>query len=365
MTKASVSLGHGQGFAEHTVTLAAPIGREVRVEVRASSLCHSDLHLVETDFGVPMPAVFGHEVAGVVTAVGLDVTTINLGDHVVACLVRFCGLCLDCVSGRSYACSNPQATLRKANEPARLTFQDGSPINQAHGIGGFAAEVLVHENQLAVVNRQIPFPQASLLGCGTVTGAGAAINSARVRVGDTVAVIGTGGVGLNTISGARLAGALRIIAIDIDDKKLEVARRFGATDTVNSRNVDAVAEVQRLLGGGVQHAFEVIGLEQTQKQAIDMVRSGGGAYFVGLAKPSAQISIGSSLEMLRAHSPITGVHMGSTNLKKDIPMYADLYVQGRLNLDDLISQEIGLGDVNAAYEQLKRGEVIRSVITSF
>ncbi|MDF2442274.1 MAG: S-(hydroxymethyl)glutathione dehydrogenase / alcohol dehydrogenase [Subtercola sp.] len=363
--KASVSLGVGRGFEVHTVQLAAPLGREVLVDVRASSLCHSDLHLMEHDFGVPMPAVFGHEVAGIVTATGPDVTTIDIGDHVVACLIRFCGLCLECVSGHTYACSNPGATLRSTDQPARMTFDDGSPLNQAHGIGGFAEAVLVHENQLAVVNRQIPFPQASLLGCGTVTGAGAAINSAGVRVGDTVAVIGTGGVGLNAISGARLAGAARIIAIDIDDAKLEVAKRFGATDTINSRNVDAVDEVHRLLGGGVQHALEVIGLEQTQQQAVAMTRQGGGTYFVGLAKPGSRVSIPSSLEMLRSHSPITGVHMGSTNLKKDIPLFADFYVQGRLNLDELVSQEIGLADITEAYEQLRRGEVIRSVITSF
>ncbi|MCU1480464.1 MAG: alcohol dehydrogenase [Subtercola sp.] len=362
--RASVSLGTGKGFTVRDVSIATPIGREVAVEVRASGLCHSDMHLVSADFGVPMPAVFGHEVAGIVKAVGPEVTTMVPGDHVVACLIQFCGVCVVCTSGRSYACPNKQATLRRANQPPRLSM-DGEALNQAYGIGGFAESVLVHENQLAVVNRLIPFAQASLLGCGTVTGAGAAINSAAVRVGDTVVVIGTGGVGLNTISGARLAGALQIIAIDIDDTKLEVAKRFGATETINSRETDAVQVVRALTGGGATHVFEVIGLEQTQAQALDMVGTGGGAYFVGLAKPGASVQMGSSLEMLRAHSSVTGVHMGSTNLKKDIPMYAELYLQGRLNLDDLVSQEITLGEIDEAYAQLERGGIIRSVITSF
>lgn len=362
--KASVSAGVGKGFEVHDITIAQPMGKEVLIDVRASGLCHSDLHLVETEFGISMPAVFGHEAAGVVTAVGPDVTTMEQGDHVVACLVHFCGLCLECLSGRTYACLNPDTVLRPPGIEPRLSC-DGEPLTQAYGIGGFAEQMLVHENQLAVVNKQIPFAQASILGCGTVTGAGAAIHSAGVRVGDTVAVIGTGGVGLNVISGAQLAGALRIIAIDIEDSKLAVAERFGATDTINSRNVDAVDAVRDLTGRGVHHAFEVVGSQTTQQQAVAMVRPDGGAYFVGLAQPGTAIELPTSLEMLRAHSAVVGVHMGSTNLKRDIPMYADLYIQGRLNLDDLISQEINLSEINHAYEQLKRGEVIRSVITKF
>jgi len=362
--KASVSLGLGKGFEVREVTIAEPIRREVLIDVKASGLCHSDLHLVETDFGVPMPAVFGHEIAGVVKAIGPGVTTIAVGDHVAACLVRYCGVCLECISGHSYACVNPLSTARRPGEAPRLTFADG-PLNQGHGIGGFAEQVLVHENQLAVLNKQIPFAQACLLGCATATGAGAAINSANVRVGDTVAVLGTGGVGLNVISGARLAGALRVIAIDLDDAKLETAKRFGATDVINSRVVDPVSAVRELTGRGVHHAFEVVGLEVTQKQAVGMARPGGGVYFVGLAKPKSKLELPSSLEMLRAHTNVVGVHMGSTNLKRDLPMYADLYVQGRLNLDDLVTQEIALSDINRAYEQLKRGEVIRSVITQF
>ncbi|MBD8605486.1 Zn-dependent alcohol dehydrogenase [Aeromicrobium sp. CFBP 8757] len=362
--KASVVNGVGQGFVVEELDIDEPRGMEVLVDVRASGLCHSDLHLAEIDFGLPMPTVLGHEVAGVVSAVGPGVTTTRVGDHVVACLVKFCGRCIECTSGHTFACTTPNSTLRATTEPPRLTRR-GIAMEQAHGIGGFAEQALVHENQLAVVSDDIPFAAACIIGCATVTGAGAAINTAQVRPGDTVAVIGTGGVGLNVISGARLAGAMRIVAVDIDDGKLAVARRFGATDVVNASGVDPVAAVRTLLRGGVTHAFEVIGLPQTQRQAVELAGKGGGVHFVGLAKPGTTLEIDSSLSMLRAHTSVAGVHMGSTNLKRDIPMYADYYLQGRLNLDDLVSQEIGLNDIPAAWEKLRSGSVIRSVVTSF
>ncbi len=362
--RASVVSELGNGFSVHEVTIDEARGREVLVDVRASGLCHSDLHLSETDYGYPLPAVFGHEVAGVIAATGPDVTSMRVGDHVVACLVQFCGGCLECLSGRTYSCSTPSPTLRSADQPARLTMGTGR-LTQAHGIGGFAEQSLVHENQLAVVSPEIPFTSACIIGCGTVTGAGAAINAAGVRVGDTVAVVGTGGVGLNVIGGARLAGAQRIVAIDLDDAKLEVARRFGATDTVNAREVDPVEAVKDLTDGGVVHSFEVIGLEKTQQQAVSMARHGGNVHLVGLAGPGSVLSVPSSLEMLRAHTNISGIHMGSTNLKRDIPMFAEYYLQGRLNLDDLVSQEVALDEIDRAYDQLKAGTVIRSVVTSF
>lgn len=362
--KASVVNGVGLGFTVEELAIDEPRGYEVLVDVRASGLCHSDLHLAENDYGLPMPTVLGHEVAGVVAAVGPSVTTACIGDHVVACLVKFCGRCIECTSGHTFACSTPNPTLRPASEPPRLT-RNGVAIEQAHGIGGFAEQSLVHENQLAVVSKDIPFAAACVIGCATVTGAGAAINTAKVSPGDTVAVLGMGGVGLNVVSGAHLAGALRVVAIDVDDSKLAVARRFGATDVVNAANTDPVTAVKDIIGGGVAHAFEVVGLPHTQHQAVALARHGGGVHFVGLARPGTTLEIESSLAMLRSHTTIAGVHMGSTNLKRDIPMFVDYYLQGRLNLDDLISQEIGLSDIDDAYKQLRAGKVIRSVITSF
>ncbi len=364
--KASVTTGVGNGFTTMEVNLADPIGREVLIDVKASGLCASDLHLEQgAAKTLQFPAVLGHEISGIVTAVGPDVSTIGVGDHVVASLIQFCGACVDCLSGRTYACANPGATLRKADEPARITLADGRDAVQALGLGGFAERALVHENQLAVVNTEIPFPQAAVLGCAVSTGAGAAINSANVRVGDTVAVIGTGGVGLNAISGALLAGATTIIAIDINDEKLAVAKKFGATHVVNSAQVDPVEEVKRISAGGVDHAFEIIGLPATQKQAIEMRGVLGNAYLIGIARPGTQAELPADAAALFMQAGVHMVKMGSTNLKRDIPMYADMYVQGRLNLDDLISQEISIDQITEGYEALKRGDVIRSMVTSF
>ncbi|MDR6867437.1 S-(hydroxymethyl)glutathione dehydrogenase/alcohol dehydrogenase [Microbacterium resistens] len=363
--RAAVATGVGQGFTTKDVEIDVPIGREVLIDVKASGLCHSDLHIVENDFGFRLPSVLGHEIAGIVTAIGPDVSAIAVGDHVVGCLIQFCGACTSCLSGRTYECPNPTATLRGEGEGSRLRNADGSDLGQSFGLGGFAEQALVHENQLAVVRKDIPFAQAAIIGCAVATGAGAAINSAGVRVGDTVAVVGTGGVGLNAISGALIAGASRVIAIDIEDGKLEAAKSFGATDVINSRRVDPVAEVLRLTDGGVDHAFEVIGLAATQEQVVAMPRPGGHSYFIGMAKPGTTVTLDSSVPALTRHSSVEGVVMGSTNLKRDIPMYADLYMQGRLNLDGLVSQEISIDQIDEAYEALKRGEVIRSVITRF
>lgn len=364
--KASVTTGVGKGFTTADVQLADPIGREVLVDVRASGLCASDTHIEQGAVPtIEFPVVLGHEMAGVVAAIGPDVTTMSVGDHVVASVIQFCGACVDCLSGRSYACPNPEATLRGADEPPRLTAADGSPLTQMLGLGGFAEQALVHENQLVVVNREIPFPQAAVLGCAVSTGAGAVINTAGVRVGDSVAVIGTGGVGLNAISGALLGGATTIIAIDISDDKLAVAKRFGATHLINSSQVDPVATVREITGGGVDYAFEIIGLAATQKQAVDMCGTLGTAFFIGTARPGTTIELTTDASWLITQAGIRTVKMGSSNFKRDVPMYADMYVQGRLNLDDLISQEISIDQIEESYEALGRGDVIRSIITSF
>ncbi|MDF2046076.1 zinc-binding dehydrogenase, partial [Microbacterium sp. Kw_RZR3] len=364
MMKAAVTLKTGKGFTTTEIRIADPIGREVLVDVKASGLCLTDHSLMANDFGFPLPAVFGHELAGVVTAVGPDVTEFQVGDHVVGCLVQWCGRCQPCIEGIQTDCLNPLAVERSAGEEPRLVGSDG-PIYQGMGLGGFAEKALVHENQLARVNDEIPFSRAALLGCGTVTGAGAVINSAKVAPGDTVAVIGTGGVGLNAIAAARLAGAKTIIAVDIQDTKLDMATRFGATHVVNSRNTDPVEEIRRISGGGVDYAFEIIGLPATQMQAIAAAKTSGTAVLVGMGKPGAKIEIETSAAFLATHKTIKAVMMGSTNLKRDIPFYADMYVAGRYNLDDLVTNEISIDEIDEAYDSLASGTVIRSVITRF
>ena len=362
--KAAVLNEIGGKFEIQEVEIDLPKHREVLIAVKASGLCHSDLHMSQSDFGVTLPAVFGHELAGVVEAVGPDVREFNVGDHVVASLIQYCGHCKACLDGRTYQCARPGETLRAEEEGQRLT-RDGKPVTPVFGTAAFAEYSLVHENQLVKVPDALPFAQACILGCGCVTGAGAAINTAAVKPGDTVAVLGVGGVGLNVISGARLAGAVRIIAIDTQPQKESLARQFGATDFIDASQGDSVEAVFRLVSTGVDHAFEVIGLKSTSQQAIKMVRLGGGAYLIGLHKVGETIEVDVLDDLIVRQVVVRGVYMGSSNIKRDIPMYAQLYLDGRFNLDDLISKEISLSEINEAYEELKNGGIARSVITSF
>jgi len=354
------ALGHGFDFED--VGIAAPIGREVLVDVQASGLCHTDLLFATHDF-VPMPAVLGHEVAGIVTGVGPDVSQIRAGDHVVGSLAQACGGCARCLSGRPFQCKHPDATLRRPTDAARLT-RNGAGLFQGFGLGGFAERALVHENQLAVVPKELPFAQAALLGCGVVTGAGSVLNTANVSAGDTVVIFGAGGVGLNAVSGARLAGASRIVVIDIRQKRLDEARRFGATDVIDSTKTKPVEAVRDLLPGGADHVFDFVGLKVVSEQGLAMLGVGGGLYLVGVATPDVEIGL-NIVGAIGGQKRVQGVNFGSTNAKRDIPMYADLYLQGRMNLDDLVSKRIALRDVNDGYAALKDGSLNRVVVTSF
>jgi S-(hydroxymethyl)glutathione dehydrogenase/alcohol dehydrogenase len=361
--KAAVLEKVGDKFVIQNVQIATPLGREVLIDVKASGLCHSDLHIAENDFGFPMPSILGHEIAGIVSAIGPDVTEVAVGDHVVGQLISYCGHCDSCIAGKTVECTQPTTTQRGADEPARLS-RDGVVLTQFSDLAGFAEQVLAHENNVVKVNTAIPFDKAALLGCSVITGAGAVINTAQVRVGDTVAIIGCGGVGLNAIQGAVLAGARRVIAIDLQQGKLELAKKFGATDVINPADGgDVLAQVQAITGaGGVDHAFEVIGLKSTALQAIQILDKGGDAYLIGMQKPGTVLDIDPMADLLMSQKSIHGVYMGSSNAKLDIPLYADLYLQGRFNLDDLVSQTIPLEEINEGYEELRKGGVARSVI---
>lgn len=362
--KAAVLNAIAGGFDIEDVQIGEPRGNEVLVEVKAAGLCHSDLHLAQRDYGVALPAVLGHELAGVVRRVGPEVKDFVEGDHVVGSLVQFCGHCAHCVGGSTWICDNPQETLRPANQPPRLRRQ-GSPVTQVFGLAAFAEFALVHAHQLARIPTDVPFPIASLLGCGVITGVGAVVNSARVKLGETVVVIGVGGVGLNVISGAHMVGAARIVAIDMQPTKAQLAMKFGATDFIDASREDAVEALLALVPGGVDHAFEVVGLQGTLKQAIKMTRKGGGMYVIGLPKPGTTIDVEVHADLIRRQIMIKGVYMGATNIKRDIPMYAQMYRQGRMRLDDLISREISLHEINTAYDELRAGKIARSIVTSF
>ncbi|MDJ1372574.1 MULTISPECIES: Zn-dependent alcohol dehydrogenase [Microbacteriaceae] len=359
--KASVVREFGGGFHTEDVTISDPIGREVLVQVKASGLCHTDELAQSTNLGFDVPVVLGHEVAGIVTAIGDQVRDIAIGDHVVGCLVQYCGACIQCLTGNVHLCLHPESTIRDN----RIIDGNGHQLNQGMGLGGFAEYAVIHENQLAKVPDALPFPQAALLGCGVVTGAGAVMNTANVQPGKTVAIIGTGGVGTNAISGAVIAGASRIIAIDVADDKLANARQFGATDTVNSREVDAVQTVKDLTGGlGADFVFDFVGAPGVTRSGFDMLAAGGGLYLIGVLDPANSIEV-SSFELLGARKRIEGVYMGSTNPKRDIPMIAELYLQGRYKLDELVSKEISIDEVQEGYASLRDPKINRVVITSF
>ena len=360
--KALVLNALGCGFDLEDVDIAAPRGREVLVNVQASGLCHTD-QLFATHDIAPIPSVLGHEVAGIVAAVGPDVTQVHVGEHVVGSLAQACGGCARCLSGRPFQCQHPEATLRRPDDAARLS-RGGIGLFQGFGLGGFAEQALIHENQLAVVPKEMPFAQAALLGCGVVTGAGSVLNTANVRPGDSVVIFGAGGVGLNAISGARLAGASRIVAIDIQQQRIEAARRFGATDVIDSTKSKPVEAVRDLLPAGADHVFDFVGLKLVAEEGLAMLGVGGGLYLVGVSKPEVDISL-NIFDAIGGQKRVVGVNFGSTNAKHDIPMYAHLYLQGRMNLDDLVSKRIALCEVNDGYAALKDGSLNRVVVTSF
>jgi S-(hydroxymethyl)glutathione dehydrogenase/alcohol dehydrogenase len=307
----------------------------------------------------PTPTVLGHESAGVVEAVGEGVTYVKPGDHVISCLSVFCGKCVACLSGRPHMCAK-EGLSRAFTGPQRLSMGDGSPCHQFLHLSSFAEHMLVHENALVKIRDDMPLDRAALIGCSVTTGLGAVFRTAAVPAMATVAVIGCGGVGLNVVQGAAIAGASRVIAVDMNETKLKMAEQFGATDMVDASKGDAVAQVQALTGGGVEYAFEAIGLKATAEQAWQMLAPGGTATVVGM------IPIGQSVELngfdFLAEKKIQGSNMGSNRFRFDMPRYVDLYMDGRLKLDELVSARIGLEDVNDGFEQMKKGEIARSVI---
>lgn len=341
------------------VTIDKPGPREVLIQTSAAGLCHSDLHFLEAKYPAQVPSVLGHESAGVVEAVGEGVTYVKPDDHVITCLSVFCGHCEECLTGHMSLCQNPE-TKRQVGEAPRLSRPDGSVMNQFLNLSSFAEQMLVHEHAIVKINPEMPLDRACLLGCGATTGLGAVMNTARIEAGSTVAVLGCGGIGLNAVQGALLAGASRIIAIDMLDSKLELAKVFGATDTINASDGTAVQQVMEMTGGGVHYSFEAIGLKVAAEQAFAMLRRGGTATVIGM------IPIGQSVELpgyaFLGEKKIQGSAMGSNRFRVDMPRYVDLYLQGRLKLDELVSARIKLDEINDGFAEMKKGELARSVI---
>jgi S-(hydroxymethyl)glutathione dehydrogenase / alcohol dehydrogenase len=357
--KAAVFQGPNQPLTIEDVEIDDPREHEVLVRTAATGVCHSDLHFVEGLYPFPGPAVLGHEAAGVVEKVGKAVTYLKPGDHVIACTSVFCGYCEDCMSGHPNRCTNRAATQRAKDDKPRLS-RKGQPLRQFADLSTYAEKMLVHENALVKIIDQMPLDRAALIGCGVTTGVGAVLNTAKIEPGTTVAVFGCGGVGISAIQGARIAGARRIIAVDQFENKLAMAKRFGATDTVDASSTDALKAIRDMTDGGVDYAFEAVGLKKLAEQCFDSLKPGGTAVIIGM------IPVGQKVELdgprLLTERTLKGTMMGGNRFRIDMPRYIDFYLQGRLNLDDMVSKRGRLEDVNDAFASMKRGEVARTVL---
>ncbi|MBA3408493.1 MAG: Zn-dependent alcohol dehydrogenase [Solirubrobacterales bacterium] len=346
------------------VELADPRAGEVRVRIAAAGVCHSDLHVRRGEWAVPLPLVMGHEGSGVITAVGDGVTSVVPGDHVILSWVPACGECRACRAGRPAQCFlvatvvAPQGVLHDGTSRLRL---DGRPIHHYLGVSSFAEEAVIPESGAVPIRKDAPLDVAALIGCGVATGIGAVQNTAQVPAGASVAVLGCGGVGLSCIAGARLAGAESIVAVDVLPAKLGAAHAFGATDTVDASGGDAVERLRELQPEGVDFAFDAIGKTDTTEQAIAMLALGGAAVIVGLPPTGARASF-EPLTLAEADQRILGSNYGSVVPHRDFPVIVDLYMDGTLPLDDLVSARRPLGDAEDALQRLARGEVLRTLL---
>lgn len=343
------------------VATARLLPSEVRVATRAVGLCHSDLHVIEGDVARPMPVVLGHEASGIVIEVGSDVSDVRIEDHVVVCFVVHCGACRSCLAGQPAMCSNREATMRRPDQPSRLSI-GGSEVHQWTNVGGFAEELVLNRSAVTVIDDAMPLDLSALLGCAVATGVGSVRNVARVQPGDHVAVIGCGGVGLNICQGAAAAGAQTVIAIDQSDDKLALARQFfGATHVFNTRSHPAAAaEINALTSGGADHVFEAVGIPGLVPFGLGITARGRTLYAVGVFGDAAVIEVPAG--HLHAGKGIRGVRLGSVNPQRDLPLLAGEYLAGRLDLDRLVSQRIPLDAINQGIAMLRSGTGARSIV---
>jgi S-(hydroxymethyl)mycothiol dehydrogenase len=339
-----------------TILVPDPGPGEAVVDVQACGVCHTDLHYREGGINDEFPFLLGHEAAGVVSAVGDGVTNVAVGDFVILNWRAVCGQCRACLRGRPQYCFNTH------NAAQKMTLADGTELSPALGIGAFVEKTLVHSGQCTTVNPAAPPTAAGLLGCGVMAGVGAAINTGAVQRGESVAVFGCGGVGDAAIAGARLAGASTIVAVDIDDRKLEWAKAMGATHTVNSKDTDAVEAVRALTGGfGVDVAIDAVGHPTVFEQAFYARDLAGRVVMVGVPTPDMTIEL-PAIEIFGRGGSIASSWYGDCLPSRDFPMLIDLYLQGRFPLDDFVTETIGLDDVEQAFEKMHHGDVLRSVV---
>jgi len=351
-----IARAKGEPVEVTTVLVPDPGPGEARVRVQACGVCHTDLHYREGGIGEDFPYLLGHEAAGVVDAVGPGVTGVAPGDFVILNWRAVCGQCRACKRGRPWYC------FATHNAKQKMTLADGTPLSPALGIGAFADKTLVAAGQCTKVNPAIGAATAGLLGCGVMAGLGAALNTGQVGRGDSVAVIGCGGVGNGAVLGALLAGARKIIAVDVDDRKLEWARQFGATDVINSRETDAVEGIQALTeGNGADVVIEAVGRPETYRQAFYGRDLAGTVVLVGVPTPDMQLEL-PLLDVFGRGGALKSSWYGDCLPSRDFPMLVDLHLAGRLPLDKFVSETIALDQIEEAFAKMERGEVLRSVV---
>ncbi|MCZ6545189.1 MAG: Zn-dependent alcohol dehydrogenase [Chloroflexi bacterium] len=354
--KAAILHGANEPLTVEEIDVIDPRPTEVLVRTSVSGVCHSDLHFVDGSWKIPMPVVLGHEAAGVVEKVGESVSYVQPGDHVIMSFRPFCGSCTYCLSGRPNLCND---AAQAAMSAGRLSW-DGKSVTQFASVASFSEYMLTTESGVLKIPEDFPMAEAALIGCGVMTGVGAALYTARVPGGAVTVVIGCGGVGLNVIQGLRVAGASRIIAVDVLDNKLEMATNFGATDTINANETDPVQAVKDLTGDGIEYAFEAIGNVNAARQAFDMVQAGGTAVIVGMMPMGSEISVPGPAFL--QEKKMIGCMYGSTRFREHMPKLIDLYRQGKLDLSGLVTKRFPLDQVNEAFTAMQNGEVARSVL---
>ncbi len=361
-TRSAIFYGPNQPISVEDVELQGPKTGEVLVRVAATGVCHSDYHAVDGHINARLsPTVMGHEASGIVEEIGPGVTAFAPGDHVVFTIRPMCGKCKYCSTGRWNLCDGIQAKRgHMVDGTTRFKKLDGTVLYMSHALAAFSQHTVVAEWNLVKVRNDVPIERLASLGCAVVTGVGAVVNTAQVKAGSAVAVWGCGGVGLNVIQGAAIAGATKIIAIDIAESKLTFAKQFGATDTVDASKNDPVEAVMDLTGGGADYTFEVIGNPSTLRQAFDATCPGGTACMVGVPPSGGEVSV--PMELLFRDRRLIGSSAGTGSPRVDFPWFIEMYRQGRLKLDELQSRFRPLDEINEAFEDMLSGEVARTIV---
>ncbi len=356
--KAALCYEFGKPLVIEEVTISEPKQGEIKVKLAACAICHSDIHFMEGAWGGALPALYGHEAAGTVVDVGSGVQQIKQGDSVIVTLLRSCGTCHFCTQGESYLCE----TKFSRDKESPIHTKEGQPVFQALNTGAFAEYVVVDQSQAVTLPPQFPLDSASLLSCGVITGMGAVVNTAQVASGSSVVVIGTGGVGLNSVQGALLSGAQPIIAVDLVDSKLDAAKLFGATHTINPREENARKTIYNLTGRrGADFVFVTVGSAKAMEDGLSYLKRGGTLVLVGMPPSGVKMEV-EVINFAFHNQQILGSRMGSTRLSVDIPKWVALYQQGRLKLDELITNRYPLEEINEAIASVKRGEALRNII---